>query len=834
MAPAIRIGAPALALLLALLVGSQVRFEAAVTVGEDKVEWTSPSGNDILAVKPDSTATFFLRSNRLNTLGDGTRLFSLGAPEPAGSTFNIPSGTVTNGTVTIPVTNTTLSAPGYDTSDPANTPLAQRPTVSAGGGQAFVASHNSDLGTFTLVTSPTGDVTADFKYHTANIWDAQDPATRRAKVASTSDPLGEFVTISEVDAVGSSASSAVSLVFRGEVRASSDAAMQGRNNDGVWVQDGDTLTVTYLSDLGEVLDADVVPVDAQLAGIEITTLEPIRDNTLIESSTGSLSNGAGSHIFAGRTGQASGSVRRALLAFDISSNIPTGSTIDSVSLTLRASRTASSALQAVVLRKVLSDWGEGGSKAARGEGEGAAATPGEATWVHRFFDSTLWSSAGGDFSSTPSASRSVGGIGTYTWSSAQMIADVQAWVDSPASNFGWLLKGKGDELQSRTSKRFDSRENPTEANRPKLTIQFTPPAVTVDARDNFFQPSTIEINVGDTITWENKGNSTHTTTNKARSDSSRGDLWDQTLSPGASFTFGPFNTPGTFPYHCRFHGGMDGTVVVLGPATPTPEPTSTPTLTPPATPTATPTFTPSPTFIPTFTPTATPTPTPTFTPTATPTLTPTATPTLTPTATPTLTPTATPTLTPTPTPTPVFPGAPGFDPARDVQLNAAGIVVTWMSEAEEDGHVEWALSAAELAGSPSVATDVRGALAGRLNRRTHRVAITGVLGGSTIHYNLVSGGLTDPRGPYQVTIPSVALSAAPVGITGTVTYQVGSAGRECRQGVPGIHPDRDHFLWCDAAVASHQCHDGRRGLCCGCQEHPPGGVIRPTADIRRR
>ena len=114
-----------------------------------------------------------------------------------------------------------------------------------------------------------------------------------------------------------------------------------------------------------------------------------------------------------------------------------------------------------------------------------------------------------------------------------------------------------------------------------------------------------------------------------------------------------------------------------------------------------------------------------------------------------------------------------------MQLNAAGIVVTWTSEAEEDGHVEWALSAAELAGSRSIASDVRGALAGRLNRRTHRVAITGVPGGSTIHYNLVSGGVTDPRGPYQVTIPSVALSAAPVGITGTVTYQEGSAGREC-------------------------------------------------------
>ena len=35
----------------------------------------------------------------------------------------------------------------------------------------------------------------------------------------------------------------------------------------------------------------------------------------------------------------------------------------------------------------------------------------------------------------------VGAIGQYTWSSAQMVADVQGWLDNPASNFGWLMLG---------------------------------------------------------------------------------------------------------------------------------------------------------------------------------------------------------------------------------------------------------------------------------------------------------------------------------------------------------------------------------------------------------
>ena len=47
----------------------------------------------------------------------------------------------------------------------------------------------------------------------------------------------------------------------------------------------------------------------------------------------------------------------------------------------------------------------------------------------------------GDFSGTVSADQSVGAIGQYVWSSAQMVADVQSWLDNPSTNFGWLVKG---------------------------------------------------------------------------------------------------------------------------------------------------------------------------------------------------------------------------------------------------------------------------------------------------------------------------------------------------------------------------------------------------------
>jgi hypothetical protein len=203
-----------------------------------------------------------------------------------------------------------------------------------------------------------------------------------------------------------------------------------------------------------------------LASANIINIMPSKDNTLYEydPAEGDHSNGAGFHFFAGENGM--GELRRGVLAFEIAGSIPPGSTITAVSLSMNMSMTPAGALT-VELHKLLADWGEGISHAPMGEGDGAPATPNDATWRHRFFDSVFWTTQGGDFSATVSASQSVGGTGHYTWSSAQMVADVQSWLDNPASNFGWLVLG--DETAIATSKRFDTRES---ASPPILTIEF--------------------------------------------------------------------------------------------------------------------------------------------------------------------------------------------------------------------------------------------------------------------------------------------------------------------------------------------------------------------------
>jgi len=213
------------------------------------------------------------------------------------------------------------------------------------------------------------------------------------------------------------------------------------------------------------------------ATANIINITSTKDNTLYEydPAEGDHSNGAGFHFFAGENGM--GELRRGVIAFDVAGTIPAGSTIIAVTLTMNMSMTPAGP-ETVELHKLLADWGEGTSHAPMGEGDGAPATPNDATWRHRFFDTIFWVTEGGDFSAVASAVQSVGGVGQYMWSSAQMVADVQEWLDSPASNFGWLVLG--DETAIATAKRFDTRES---ASPPMLSIQYTPgPRVTPTPR----------------------------------------------------------------------------------------------------------------------------------------------------------------------------------------------------------------------------------------------------------------------------------------------------------------------------------------------------------------
>jgi len=207
------------------------------------------------------------------------------------------------------------------------------------------------------------------------------------------------------------------------------------------------------------------------AGAGTVRLEADRDATLIESADGSRGNGAGPALFAGRTNANVEPIRRALLRFDVAGALPEQAIVESVALTLFL--TPSNPDPRILrLHRVQADWGEGPSSSSGGGG--APAEPGDATWLHTYYESQEWVRPGGQFLGRVSAEMEVAASGAYTWSGTEQLrADVSLWAAAPERNFGWVLLG--DETVSQTAKNFASREHPDAALRPVLEITYRLP-----------------------------------------------------------------------------------------------------------------------------------------------------------------------------------------------------------------------------------------------------------------------------------------------------------------------------------------------------------------------
>ncbi|HKL16023.1 MAG TPA: DNRLRE domain-containing protein [Balneolaceae bacterium] len=215
---------------------------------------------------------------------------------------------------------------------------------------------------------------------------------------------------------------------------------------------------------------------------DVAELGALKDNTLYENNTtdAALSNGAGQHFFAGMNGTSE--IRRGILQFDLS-GIPQGSQIESVQLHLYLNRSASSATIDIELYEVLKSWGEGtsdGTEGGRGEGRGGDATDGDATWEHTFYPDDMWDNAGGDFADAVISSAAVDDAsGTYVWESTpEFVALAQKWLDSPTENHGLIIRG--NEVTSGTAKRFSSRQNENESERPVLVVEYSGEVTSVD------------------------------------------------------------------------------------------------------------------------------------------------------------------------------------------------------------------------------------------------------------------------------------------------------------------------------------------------------------------
>src|SRR5205807_2073094 len=95
-----------------------------------------------------------------------------------------------------------------------------------------------------------------------------------------------------------------------------------------------------------------------------------------------------------------------------------------------------------------------------------------------------------------------------------------------------------------------------------LAALFTIPAAAassdVTMKNTMFNPSSVMVNAGDTVTWHNQDGYAHTVTANDHS-------FDSGNVAGTVGTYShTFSQPGTYPYHCEIHGGMTGTVTVQG------------------------------------------------------------------------------------------------------------------------------------------------------------------------------------------------------------------------------------------------------------------------------
>ena len=97
------------------------------------------------------------------------------------------------------------------------------------------------------------------------------------------------------------------------------------------------------------------------------------------------------------------------------------------------------------------------------------------------------------------------------------------------------------------------------------------PTVDVEMQDYVFAPASVEIEVGTTVRWTNRGQAPHTAT----ADDGSFDTGQIAFGASAGHVFA---SAGTFTYLCTLHPDMRGTITVVAAASPAPtaEPTTEP------------------------------------------------------------------------------------------------------------------------------------------------------------------------------------------------------------------------------------------------------------------
>jgi plastocyanin len=98
---------------------------------------------------------------------------------------------------------------------------------------------------------------------------------------------------------------------------------------------------------------------------------------------------------------------------------------------------------------------------------------------------------------------------------------------------------------------------------PATTQTQVPGATVVNIQNFAFNPASITVPKGTTVTWVNQDTANHEIVNDAQGSIAQGaSFTSNSLPKGASYSF-KFDNPGDYPYHCSIHPSMKATVVVI-------------------------------------------------------------------------------------------------------------------------------------------------------------------------------------------------------------------------------------------------------------------------------
>jgi hypothetical protein len=214
------------------------------------------------------------------------------------------------------------------------------------------------------------------------------------------------------------------------------------------------------------------------AGAVTVVISSARD-TAIFAENADYNLGAG-NLIAG-TNAFGGDDARSLLAFDIAAAIPAGSIVSSVTFQVGVIRQSNRANpSSYELHRLLKDWSEGSGGA--NVNTGSPALAGETTWNSQFHGTAPWSAPGGqagtDYVPIVSGTGPVINDANTVYqidSTSILVADVQAWLDDPSINDGWMFLSSSEGV-SGTARRFSSMEVPgggiASAQTPRIIVDF--------------------------------------------------------------------------------------------------------------------------------------------------------------------------------------------------------------------------------------------------------------------------------------------------------------------------------------------------------------------------